>query len=60
MDDVSKFRKLQLDAREQLQSRESRAQIARVAHMLVASSFYFERVDEPRLLSDGTYVCDGE
>ncbi|KAH7087111.1 hypothetical protein FB567DRAFT_526936 [Paraphoma chrysanthemicola] len=59
MDDVSKFGKLQQDTRKSLRSSDDRVQIARVAHVLVASSFFYETTEEPRLEPDTTYSCAG-
>ncbi|KAF2826308.1 FabD/lysophospholipase-like protein, partial [Ophiobolus disseminans] len=42
LDDVRMFKRLQRDVRRELRSADSRAETARVTHMLIASSFYYE------------------
>jgi hypothetical protein len=59
LDEVKKIGELIRDARKALKTPESRAQIARLAHILVASTFYFELRNGPVSNSDGTFSCAG-
>ncbi|KAJ8113331.1 hypothetical protein OPT61_g4511 [Boeremia exigua] len=58
LDDVSQLKAVQAAARNSLETTESRAQIRRVSHMLVASSFYYERTSMPAKVNNA-YLCAG-
>jgi hypothetical protein len=58
LDDVAQLKALQAATCNALEKPESRAQIKKVAHMLVASSFYYERTNVPRNVHNG-YSCTG-
>jgi len=60
LDDVRMFGRLQRDVRRELRSADGRAQTARVALMLVASSFYYERTGHVQSEADGTFTCTGQ
>jgi hypothetical protein len=59
MDDVGKLKKLQQDTRKQLKTLDSRAQISRVARILVASSFFYEVIGDSKPELDGSFSCTG-
>jgi len=59
LDEVNGTEDLIRDVRKFLKIPESRAQIARTMHMLVASSFYFELLNGPVPNGDGTFSCEG-
>ncbi|KAF3039476.1 hypothetical protein E8E12_000358 [Didymella heteroderae] len=59
LDDVAQLKAIQVATCNALERPESRAQIKRVAHMLVASSFYYERTNVPRNVYNG-YSCTGK
>jgi hypothetical protein len=59
LDDKGKLVALQLTVREKLGKEELyRKKISRIAHRLVASSFYFERLNQRKY--DGGYICQGK
>ena len=58
LDDKGKLESLEYTVREKLRDNELyRKKISRIAHRLVASSFYFERIGQRRYGSG--YVCEG-
>ena len=59
LDEVNKLGDLTHHVRRSLKTSESRAEIARTVHILVASSFYFELLKEPVPNNDGTFSCQG-
>ncbi|CAN9421253.1 unnamed protein product [Alternaria alternata] len=59
LDEVKKVGELIRDTRKALKTSANRAQIARVTHILVASTFYFELLDSPVSINDGTFSCLG-
>jgi hypothetical protein len=60
MDEVKDMGRLIQDARRALKGSEGRAEITRVTHILVASSFYYERTSQPVLGADGVFSCAGK
>jgi hypothetical protein len=59
LDDKEKLESLQYTVRENLRDNEPyRKKISRIAHRLVASSFYFERIGQRKYGSG--YVCEGQ
>jgi hypothetical protein len=60
MDEVKDMGRLIQDARRALKGSKARAEITRVTHILVASSFYYERTSEPVLGADGLFSCAGK
>ncbi|KAF1927873.1 FabD/lysophospholipase-like protein [Didymella exigua CBS 183.55] len=59
LDDVAQIKGVQTATRNALERPENRARVKRVAHMLVASSFYYERTNVPRNVYNG-YACTGK
>lgn len=59
LDEVSEIGHLIREVRASMKTPESRAQIARTMHILVASSFYFELLNGPVPNDDGTFSCEG-
>ncbi|KAH7392786.1 acyl transferase/acyl hydrolase/lysophospholipase [Pyrenochaeta sp. MPI-SDFR-AT-0127] len=59
LDEINRLKELQRDVRHALKSRENRSQIERVAHVLVASSFYYERTSAARFERNGYFSCTG-
>jgi hypothetical protein len=59
LDDKGKLESLQYTVREKVKTNELyRKKISRIAHRLVASSFYFERIDQRKYGSG--YICQGQ
>jgi hypothetical protein len=60
MDEVKDMGRLIRDTRRALKASDGRAEITRVTHILVASSFYYERTSQPVLGADGVFSCAGK
>ena len=59
LDEVNELKRLQEEARSSLKTPDSLAQLERIAHVLVASTFYYERTAAPRSEMGNVYSCSG-
>jgi hypothetical protein len=59
LDEKNKLEMLRTTVLDKLRNSNYRWRIARTAHMLIASTFYFEKRENPREY-DGYYICKGK
>lgn len=59
LDDVEQLRKLREDTQKALETDNSKAQIEKVVHTLVASCFYYERSSPVIRERHNSYICQG-
>ncbi|PQE03570.1 patatin-like serine protein [Rutstroemia sp. NJR-2017a BVV2] len=59
LDDVEQLTKVQLNAKRSLNHGSTHAQVVEVAHRLIASTFYFEKVEESTRENKSDFKCEG-
>ncbi|KAM3089514.1 hypothetical protein ACMFMG_001101 [Clarireedia jacksonii] len=59
LDDVEQLAKVQIQARRSLSKGSTRIQVVEVAHRLIASTFYFEKVEESTRENKSGFECKG-
>ena len=60
LDEVGEMESLQAETRNILQQPQSHEKLERVAHILIASSFYYEQTSDPRVDAHGLFLCSGK